>query len=71
MLCRKKFDVYQCAILITSQYGDVLSRITNDVDTLSNALQQTLTEMMRGLLMLMLAIFMMFRIHVLMTVLFC
>lgn len=49
------------------QYGDVLSRITNDVDTLSNALQQTLTEMMRGLLMLMLAIFMMFRIHVLMT----
>ncbi len=49
------------------QYGDVLSRITNDVDTLSNALQQTLTEMMRGLLMLMLAIFMMFRIHFLMT----
>lgn len=49
------------------QYGDVLSRITNDVDTLSNALQQTLTEMMRGILMLMLAIFMMFRIHVLMT----
>ena len=38
-----------------------------DVDTLSNALQQTLTEMMRGLLMLMLAIFMMFRIHFLMT----
>lgn len=49
------------------QYGDVLSRITNDVDTLSNALQQTLTEMMRGILMLMLAIFMMFRIHFLMT----
>ena len=49
------------------QYGDILSRITNDVDTLSNALQQTLTEMMRGILMLMLAIFMMFRIHVLMT----
>ena len=30
---------------------------------LSNALQQTLTEMMRGVLMLMLAIVMMVRIH--------
>lgn len=51
----------------THQYGDVLSRITNDVDTLSNALQQTLTEMVRGVLMLVLAIVMMFYINVLMT----
>lgn len=51
----------------THQYGDVLSRITNDVDTLSNALQQTLTEMVRGILMLILAIVMMFYINVLMT----
>ena len=49
------------------KYGDVLSRITNDVDTLSNALQQTLTEIIRGVLMLILAIVMMLRIHVLMT----
>ena len=49
------------------QYGDVLSRITNDVDTLSNALQQTLTEMIRGFLMMVLAITMMVRIHLLMT----
>lgn len=51
----------------THQYGDVLSRITNDVDTLSNALQQTLTEMVRGVLMLVLAIVMMIYINVLMT----
>lgn len=49
------------------QYGDVLSRITNDVDTLSNALQQTLTEMIRGFLMLILAIVMMLSINVYMT----
>lgn len=49
------------------KYGDVLSRITNDVDTLSNALQQTLTEIIRGVLMLILAIVMMIRIHILMT----
>ena len=51
----------------THQYGDILSRITNDVDTLSNALQQTLTEMIRGTLMLILAIIMMFNINVFMT----
>lgn len=49
------------------QYGDVLSRITNDVDTLSNAMQQTLTEMFRGILMMALAIVMMLQINVLMT----
>ena len=48
-------------------YGEVLSRVTNDVDTLSNALQQTLTEMIRGTLMLILAIIMMFNINVFMT----
>lgn len=51
----------------THQYGDILSRITNDVDTLSNALQQTLTEMIRGTLMLILAIIMLFNINVFMT----
>ena len=51
----------------THQYGDILSRITNVVDTLSNALQQTLTEMIRGTLMLILAIIMMFNINVFMT----
>ena len=32
------------------QYGDILSKITNDVDTVSNALQQTLTQIISCLL---------------------
>ncbi|MEG0569981.1 MAG: ABC transporter transmembrane domain-containing protein, partial [Erysipelotrichales bacterium] len=51
----------------THQYGDVLSRITNDVDTVSNALQQTLRQIFGGVLMLGLAIFMMLRINIMMT----
>lgn len=51
------------------QYGDVLSYITNDVDTLSTALQQTLSELIRGSLMLVLGIIMMLRINVTMTLL--
>lgn len=51
----------------THQYGDVLSRITNDVDTVSNALQQTLRQIIGGVLSLGLAIFMMSRINVAMT----
>ncbi|MCD7839335.1 MAG: ABC transporter ATP-binding protein/permease [Erysipelotrichaceae bacterium] len=50
-------------------YGDVLSYITNDVDTLSTALQQTLSELIRGSLMLVLGIIMMLRINVIMTLL--
>ncbi len=50
-------------------YGDVLSYITNDVDTLSTALQQTLSELIRGSLMLVLGIIMMLRINVTMTLL--
>ena len=51
----------------THQYGDILSRMTNDVDTVSNALQQTLTNILSGALSLILAIAMMFKINGLMT----
>ena len=48
-------------------FGDVLSGVTNDVDTLSNALQQTLAKVLTGVLSFVLAIVMMFRINVSMT----
>lgn len=48
-------------------FGDVLSCVTNDVDTLSNALQQTLAKVLTGVLSFVLAIVMMFRINVSMT----
>lgn len=48
-------------------FGDVLSCVTNDVDTLSNALQQTLPKVMTGVLTFCLAIIMMLRINAIMT----
>lgn len=52
-----------------NSYGDVLSRITNDVDTISNALQQSFSQVMNSILSLALAIGMMFSINVKMTLL--
>lgn len=49
------------------QFGDVLSRITNDVDAISNALQQSFVNVVTGVLTILLALIMMFRIHVLMA----
>ena len=49
------------------QFGDVLSRITNDEDAISNALQQSFVNVVTGVLTIILALIMMFRIHVLMA----
>ena len=49
------------------QFGDVLSRITNDVDAISNVLQQSFVNVVTGVLTIILALIMMFRIHVLMA----
>ena len=43
-----------------NSYGDVLSRITNDLDTISNALQQSLSQVVNSIL----ALIMMFSINV-------
>ena len=50
-----------------NSYGDVLSRITNDIDAISNALQQSFTQVINGILSLTLAIVLMFTINVNMT----
>lgn len=47
--------------------GDVLSRITNDVDTISSALQQTLSQVINGVLVIVFAVVMMVRINWMMT----
>ena len=44
-------------------FGDVLSRITNDVDAISNALQQSFTQIVSGLLTVTLALTMMYMIN--------
>jgi ATP-binding cassette subfamily B multidrug efflux pump len=47
-----------------NSYGDVLSRITNDIDTISNALQQSFSQVINGILSLTLAIVLMFTINI-------
>jgi len=47
-----------------NSYGDVLSRITNDVDTISNALQQSFVQVVNSVLSITLALAMMFAINV-------
>ena len=48
-------------------YGDILSTVTNDVDTLGNALQQTLTRVFSAVLTFFFAISMMLYVNVWMT----
>lgn len=52
----------------THHYGDVLSRITNDIDAVSNALQQSFTSVISGVLTILFALFMMFRLNAMMAV---
>ncbi|WP_315167302.1 ABC transporter ATP-binding protein [Metaclostridioides mangenotii] len=44
--------------------GDVLSRVSNDIDTISNAFQQSFIQIVNGILVFSLAIGMMFTINV-------
>lgn len=44
--------------------GDVLSRVSNDIDTISNAFQQSFIQIINGILVFSLAIGMMFTINV-------
>ena len=48
-------------------FGDLLSTVTNDVDTLSNALQQTLTRVFAAVLTFIFVIAMMLYVNVWMT----
>ncbi|MCW6059538.1 ABC transporter ATP-binding protein/permease [Clostridium sporogenes] len=43
--------------------GDTLSRVSNDVETISNALQQSFAQILNAILGLSLAVFMMFKIQ--------
>ena len=64
---QKKIQKMPVSYFDEHAFGDVLSCVTNDVDTLSNALQQTLTRVISGVLTFILAVSMMLRINVAMT----
>jgi len=49
-------------------HGEILSRVTNDVDTVSQTLNQSLTQMVSSVTMILGIIVMMFSISWLMTV---
>lgn len=51
----------------TNSFGDVLSRVTNDIETVSGALQQSFSQVISGILTLILAITMMFTIQPIMA----
>lgn len=51
----------------TNSFGDVLSRVTNDIETISSALQQSFSQMISGVMTLILAFTMMFTIQPLMA----
>lgn len=63
---QKKLHTMPVSYFDRHPYGDILSRVTNDVDTLSNALQQTLLNIVSGALTLVFAIVMMFSINAVM-----
>lgn len=52
-------------------YGDVLSRITNDIDAISNALQQVFTQIVSGILTIVMAVYMMLSINIEMALISC
>ncbi|MBS6757893.1 ABC transporter ATP-binding protein/permease [Hungatella hathewayi] len=55
----------------TNSFGDVLSRVTNDVEAVSNALQQSFSQVISGILTLVLALWMMFSINRVMACIAC
>ncbi|MDF2845198.1 MAG: putative rane protein [Herbinix sp.] len=53
----------------TTSHGEILSRVTNDIDTLSNSLNQSLTQLITSVVMIIGVLIMMLRISVPMTLL--
>ena len=65
--CIEKINALPVKTLDSHPKGDILSRITNDIDAISNAMQQTFMNVINGVLMVCFAIFMMFRVNLVMT----
>ncbi|MCL2319312.1 MAG: ABC transporter ATP-binding protein, partial [Treponema sp.] len=63
----KKMPKLPLSYYDTRTYGDVLSRITNDVDTVSTTLNQTLTQLVTSVTTIIGVFIMMISISVLMT----
>jgi ATP-binding cassette subfamily B multidrug efflux pump len=60
---QKKISKLPISYFDKNSLGDTLSRASNDVDTISNALQQSFAQILNAILGLSLAVYMMFKIH--------
>lgn len=65
----KKINRLPVSYFDTHQQGNVLSRVTNDVDVLSGAMQQALIGIVNAILSIIMAVFMMFYINTRMALL--
>ncbi|WP_300282213.1 ABC transporter ATP-binding protein [Peptacetobacter sp.] len=65
--CMDKINNLPIKTIDSHPKGDILSRITNDIDTISNAMQQTFINVISGILMVCFAFIMMIRINLVMT----
>lgn len=52
----------------TNSYGDILSRVTNDVDTVSNSLQQSIYQVLNAIFTIIIIFVVMIKINVILTV---
>ncbi|MBQ6626977.1 MAG: ABC transporter ATP-binding protein [Ruminococcus sp.] len=52
----------------TNSYGDILSRVTNDVDTVSNSLQQSIYQVLNAIFTIIIIFAVMIKINVILTV---
>ncbi len=64
---QEKIMVLPVSYFDQRKQGDILSIITNDVDTISTALQQVLTQVISGILNVIIAILMMFYLNTVMA----
>lgn len=52
----------------TNSYGDILSRVTNDVDTVSNSLQQSIYQVLNAIFTIIIIFSVMIKINVILTI---
>lgn len=63
----KKLSVLPLKYFDSQTYGEILSRVTNDVDTISNSLQQSLTQVVTSVITLVMLLVMMLTVSPVLT----
>lgn len=64
----KKINVLPVGYYHTTSFGDVLSRVTNDVDIIGETMQRSISQLVSAITLLLGAIFIMFTTNVILTI---